>query len=197
MKRHRLKGEDCFAGFCHRFNFILESARRTDRAKLADGVDQDGYGVCVCGCDPANAADKAGAVHVRTSAPDGNNVTGCSDTGAGCIAQGDVVGADGVVKQRFLTDGRVEAAGGVEIERSISVGRVLYTYRVAKERTSASARVEAADGVAKERINTVGRVVEAGGVAKERSKTVGRVVGAGDVAKEGFKTVGRVAAAFC
>ena len=46
MKGDRLERQDGFAGFIHRFNFVLEPPRGTGRAELAVGIDQDWYGVC-------------------------------------------------------------------------------------------------------------------------------------------------------
>ena len=46
------------AGFIHRFGLRLEPTRRTDRAKLSVGVDDDIYSVGDARCHATNRGDK-------------------------------------------------------------------------------------------------------------------------------------------
>ena len=86
-------------------------------------------------------ADIAAAANVRTVGTDTNNVIGRGDVEARTSAQGDIVVADGVAKERSITDSRVKAAIGIVKKRLQTVGRVV-----------------AAGGIAKKRLNTSGCV---------------------------------------
>jgi hypothetical protein len=177
VKRHRLKRQDSFAGFVHRLNLFLESARGAHRAQLACGVDHDRYSIVVCRCHPENVPNKAAAAHIRAICADTDDVIGCGDNKTTTRAQGDIAVA-GIVNERIITVGRVAGARSVTLERK-----------------STDSRVGVAASVAKEGLNAVGRVGDAGGVAMERSKTSGRVVRAIGVAIERCVTMGRVAEA--
>src|SRR5207249_8747970 len=157
MKRHRLKRQDGFAGSIRRFNLLFEPPRRAERAKLAVGVYQDWYGICVCGCNPTNVADKAAEAHVRTGRPDSNNVTGCSDPITGTIAQGGIAAAVDAVFESTLTNGCTLAAGGVVFERILTNGRV-GDASVGKERSITHGSVLAASIIAIERFLTDGGI---------------------------------------
>ena len=61
MERHRLKRQDRFAGFIHRFNVVLKPPRRDDRAQLTVGIDDYWEGTSCC-CLPEDATNKAGYV---------------------------------------------------------------------------------------------------------------------------------------
>jgi len=119
-----------------------------------------------------DVADIAAVARVRTIGADTDNVIGRGDAATGALAQGRVLAASGVVRERTSTGGRVVVAG-VEQERINTVCRV----------------VEAGD-VAIEGLKTVGRIAETGGVFIERSKTSGRVEAAG-VAIQRTVTSGR------
>src|SRR5205807_8217727 len=115
-----------------------------------------------------------------------------------CVnAQGSVVAAAVVVKERTLTVGRVVAAGEVHIERSLTVGRVSVAGEVGNERTLTVGRVSVAGGVATERKKTTGGVPAAGvpaagGVLIERKRANGRVAKAGGVKDQRVGSNGHV-----
>src|SRR4029077_5609541 len=147
VKRYWLKCQDCFTGFVHRFNLLLESPRGTDRAQLALGVDQHGYGVVLCRCLPANLANKTAVAHVLANGADTDSVIGCGDGNTGAGAQSRVT-ATSAAKERTSADGGVGVAAGV-----------------AKERFPTSRCVLDADSVAKKGECSIGRAFRAGGVA--------------------------------
>src|SRR6266536_2035820 len=208
VKHDRLKREDGFAGLVHRLNFLLEPARRAGRAKLAPGVYQDWYCVCVCGCNPTNVADKAAGAHVSTMGADSNNAIGRANAESGSKPQGRVVAA-GVEQEGLNTDGRVAAAGGivqeglktdsdvpiaggVAKERSKTIGRVLLAFGVVIERRITVGCVGIADCVVGERISASGTIEKPAGVAKERINASGGVEAAIGIAKQGSKTGRRI-----
>jgi len=130
MERHRLERQDGFAGTVHRFDFVFETPRRADRAELTGRVDQDWYGVGICGCNSTNVADKAAVAHVRTIGADSNNVIGPGDAEASQNPQGNVATTGGVTKERITTDGRVVAACDVAKKRIATNRRVGAAYGI-------------------------------------------------------------------
>jgi len=164
MKRHWLERQDGFAGFVHRPNLFLESARGTDRPQLAGGVNQYRYGVHISRCHPANAGDKAAVIHIRANRADTSDVTRRSNISAGIIAQTDIAAADGV-HERSTPDGCVAAPRGVAEERPITVSCVEIGCGVAKERLNTGRRVALPAAVAEECEGSIGRVGETKSVA--------------------------------
>src|SRR6266498_3506068 len=197
VEHHWLERQDRFASFVHWLDLLLEPARGADRAKRAGGVDQYWYGIDVLRLYAANVADKAAVAHVRTRHSEANtdNVTGVSYSAASRNAQGRVLDAGGVVKERVKSGGRVGIANDVVRERRIAGGRVLGTFCVGKKCERSISSVVGADGITRERINTGGRIITAFGVAKKRIRTGGRVAVAGGIVLERRITVGRIAKA--
>src|SRR4029077_14086778 len=87
MEGHRLERQNRFAGFVHRFNVVLEAARRETSAQFSIGIDKDwnsGGGINRLAED---LADIATVAQVRTGGADSNNVRGRADATAGSISQ--------------------------------------------------------------------------------------------------------------
>ena len=165
----RSERQDCFTGFLHGVNVLLEPFRGGGCAQLAGVGHDDWRSSAALRGHAIDVANPSGVVHViaTDASADTDNAIGRGNLISSASAQGRVAAAGGVVIKRPITVGRVVVAGGVASKAPITVSRVL-----------------AADGVAKERLKTIGRVVAAGGVAVERLNTVGRVEAAGGVVKE-------------
>ena len=126
---------------------------------------------------------------------DTNNVIGSDDIRAGAFAQGRVLTASGVVRERINTGGRVVFAG-VEQERINTICRVVEAGGVAIERLKTVGRIAETGGVFIERSKASGRV-EAGGVAIQRTVTSGRVVVAANVIRERISASGTIEKPVC
>ena len=143
------------------------------------GVDYDGYGVGICRRHPADVADKAAAVHVRTLGTNGNNVIGRNYAGAGSTAKRCIAVAGGVVRERASAHGRIEAAVNIAIESTKTDGCVVAAVDVVRECYATHGGVVTTGVVAKKSAKPIGRIGEAGGVVKKGQRSVGCVLGAG------------------
>src|SRR5262249_46857084 len=124
MKTHWFERQNGFTRFTNRFNLGLVPARRTCCAELTCGVDQYWDSIGVLRCNPANTADKAAVVHIRTTVTDTDNAAGSANIKTCLCAQGYIPVACGVVRQRLVTEGGIFQATSVGIERISTGGRV-------------------------------------------------------------------------
>src|SRR6266487_1822308 len=204
----RLERVERFAGLLHGLDLVLVASRGNDVAKFTGGIYLDiSAGIVRCRTDASDSGTVGLASKTDDAVADAH-IAAAFDIEAGIKAQGRVVAAGDVVKERFNTVGRVEGAGGVlertktsrrivvadgvDLKRSKTSSRVVEAGAVFLERTSSSSRVKVASGVAKERVRTDGGV-QVGVVAKERLPTKGRVAGTGCVAKERHTANGDIA----
>ena len=102
-ERYGLERQDGFAGFVHRFDFLLKFGRRTSRAELARGVDYDRKSVAVLRLNLESVADKAGVAHIRAWDADCNYVVGRHDVKAGCKAQRNITQTRHDVRECTIT----------------------------------------------------------------------------------------------
>src|SRR5947209_2713991 len=152
----RFECQDRFARLVHRFDRVLETLRRNDRAELSvrphNNTYTRGHG------DSADASDKGGPL--RASASD-------ADLGL-------LIGAT-----TSITNIDIVAPGHQSVTRQESDRNVAVTSRVVLYRLETAGCVIDPAVVEQERFTPAGRVVVAGCVIQERIKTYGRVVVAG------------------
>ena len=167
VEGNRLKRQDGFTSVSHHGNVVLESHRRAGRAELTEGVYQDWYGVCVCGCNPTNVADKATVIYiVCTQGADNDDSTCTGHELAGICSQRNVAAATYVVGQRSVADYDVLPPSNVAGKRSTAQGRIITADCVVIKRLPTNGGIFSTGGVAKERFLTAGRVEDAGRIAR-------------------------------
>ena len=110
---------------------------------MTGGFDQQWYGVRILRRHVANVADKAAVVNVCASdaRADTDNVIGRRDSGAGTVADRDIVAAVVLFTSALTPLARIVAARGVARERTKTVGRVAVAGGVEKERMTDKWRV--------------------------------------------------------
>ena len=148
------------------------------------------------GCLAAADADDV-RLASNTSAADVDIVRPRGEIDASAKAQGDVVAAGCVVKERAVTARGILEPVVVQSERLGAVGRVEVSVCVGIERQITGSRIEVADGVLLERLEARGRVApgSAASVVRERLKAGGRVAVAGGVSLERLSACCRVGGA--
>src|SRR5437762_12494854 len=106
----RLQRKDCFAGFVHRRNRLLETLRGDDCAEVAVGIDNDphtsGDG------DPTNASEIS--VGLSSYRADADGVGLGSNTK---VADVDIVAASGETETGSIAERNVACANRIAIER--------------------------------------------------------------------------------
>src|SRR4029077_11065013 len=197
VERDWSERHDCFTGFIHGGDVLLEPLRRGYRPQLPAVGHNHWRRRAALRSHAIDVGNPSRVVHVRASGvcADTRDVIGRGDTVASSNAQGGVEAAGGVGIERVLTDSRIGVAGAVALERTKTDSRVADTDGIVFERISSIGGVVIAGGVELERILTGGGVAVAGGVVSERVITIGSVEAAGGVAEEGERSISRVVAA--
>ena len=152
-ERYGLERQDGFAGFVHRFDFLLKLGRQTSRAELGRGVDYDRKSIAVLRLNPESIADKAGVAHIRAWDADSNYVVGHHDVEAGCKAQCNITETRHPVRECTITHSRVTVAASVVLQRMGSDGRVVAAFGVKKQRATTHRCVRVALGIESEHTN--------------------------------------------
>src|SRR5204863_10205577 len=153
--------KDCFAGFVHRRNRLLETHRGCGGAKVTTVIYEDRYAGRHRHAE--NSGDKS--VLVSWSGADANPGEITSHTS---VADIDIVAAGGEIEAGVKAQRDVAGAGSVTLERSKTDGRVVAGGCIVIERIKTDCGVVFADGVAKKRIGPIGRMTAAGSIGIER-----------------------------
>jgi len=202
---HRTQLEQLTAAVSHVRDLLLEAAGGVHSAELPAAVHVNFQTANGRGCVDSRDECAARLGALRSDLNDTGGVAGraiAAYVDAVAIGNrgvlrrittdGDVVGPDGVARERLVADGRVVAPGGVIVQCVEAAGGIVVPGGVRKQRPGTAGSVVPPRGVAIQCPVTAGGVVDAGGVVKQCIDAAGRVLAAGRITLQGAVAHGRV-----
>ena len=137
----RFEFENCFACFCHRLDLFLETSRGNDSSKFASGTND--HANAVRNRVPIDAGNKSARLRSFGSDADGLGLAG--QAGAADI---DIVVSVGKITASGIAQGDIIRAADITRERVVALRRVVATDRVTDERIGPRGGVVVASGIA-------------------------------------------------